>query len=166
MPSASVLNRNVDSKVNDVIHSKSVLISETATGTSFSASIVIPAGSILLDVIVVPIALWTAGTSASLEVGDETDPNGWFEATNLKATDLILGERFMASSDNFWGGKNGVYLTTAGRFGVATGNGVGGYFETAGAVTALVTRSGSTGAAGRTMLTAVWTPLYSVGANT
>ncbi len=165
--SASVLNRQVNSSVEDIVHTRSVLISETAAGTSFTAAIPIPAGSIVLDVMVIPEVLWTADTSASMVVGDTASANGFFTATNLKATDLVLGERLQAASSSNWGGVNGAYLVSAtGRFGAASGNGVSGYYATADTITATVTRVGTAGAAGRTRVVVRYTPLFSIAANT
>ena len=64
---------------------------ENGAGT-YTGSVVLPAGSTLLDIVVHAEALWTAATSASLEVGDTADPDGFFTAVNLKATDLLAGE--------------------------------------------------------------------------
>lgn len=78
----------------------------TAAGT-YSASFEVPVGAILLDVIVHGTALWTAGTSATLTVGDATDPDGIFTGVNLKATDLLAGESLSVSMQ---GGKKGADL--------------------------------------------------------
>jgi hypothetical protein len=58
----------------------------------WSASFEVPAGAILIDVIVHATAVWNATTSATLIVGDTTDDDGFFTAVNLKATDLLAGE--------------------------------------------------------------------------
>lgn len=165
--SVSVLDRAVDSSVADIVHTKSVLITETAAGTTYTAAIAIPAGVIVTDVIVTPIALWTADTSASLKVGDTADDDGFFTATDLKSTTLILGERLSAANSWQWGGVNGVYLVSAsGRFGAASGNGTSGYYAAADTITATVTRVGTSGAAGRTLFTVKYTPLFSQANNT
>lgn len=70
----------------------------------YTVSVAQPAGSILLDVILHAIALWNAGTSATGIVGDTTDPNGFFAAIDMKATDLLAGE---AISVALAGGKAG-----------------------------------------------------------
>lgn len=164
------VNRVINSSIEGIVHSKSVLFTETAAGTSFTGTITVPAGSVILDIVIVPIALWTGTTSANLKVGDAADDDGYFTNVDLKATDLILGERLQAASDNFWGGKNGAYLTTAGRFGTQTDPGLGGYFSlsgaTAGSVIGIVTRVGTTGAAGRTLMTVTYAPLYEIAAAT
>lgn len=139
-----------------VVFSKTVLFTENATSTTHTGTVVIPAGATLLDIYVVPQVLWTAGT-ASLSVGDANAATGWFLATNLKATDLILGERLQASNANNWGGLNGAYLTTAGRFGQQSTNMIGGYCPTAYSVIGVVTVGTPATTAGRTRMTVLWT---------
>jgi hypothetical protein len=78
----------------------------TAAGV-YSASFEVPADAILLDVVVHGTALWTAGTSATLIVGDTADDDGIFTAVNLKATDLLAGESLSFSMQ---GGKKGADL--------------------------------------------------------
>ena len=75
----------------------------TAAGTH-SASFEVPAGAYLIDVIVHGTALWTAGTSATLVVGDVASPSGFYAAVNLKATDLLAGESLSFAAP---GGKQG-----------------------------------------------------------
>lgn len=70
---------------------ESLYFVENGAGT-YTGDVVIPEGATLIDIIVTGIALWGAATSASLVVGDTTTPNGYFVATNLKATDLLAGE--------------------------------------------------------------------------
>jgi hypothetical protein len=74
----------------------------------YSASFDVPAGAVLVDVIVHATALWNAGTSATLIVGDATDDDGIFTAVNLKATDLLAGESI--SINGLAGGKHGADL--------------------------------------------------------
>ena len=59
----------------------------TAAGT-YSASVEIPVGAVLVDVIVTNNVAWTAGTSATLIVGDANDPDGYFAAVDAKMTAL------------------------------------------------------------------------------
>lgn len=105
---------------------KQALFTEDATSLTHTATFTIPAGALLVDIWAVPQVLWTGGT-AKLDVGDAGSATGYFNAIDLKATDLVLGERLQASNANNWGGKNGAYLTTAGRFGLAATNCIGGY---------------------------------------
>lgn len=75
----------------------------TAAGT-YTASFEVPADAVLIDVLVHATALWTAGTSATLIVGDATDDDGIFTAVNLKATDLLANESLSFAQN---GGKYG-----------------------------------------------------------
>lgn len=102
---------------------------EDATTLTHTATFPVPAGAILEDIIFLSTVLWGGGTVA-LTIGDANAANGWFLSTNLKATDLLVGERLQAASSNNWGGLNGAYLTTAGRFGQQSGNMIGGYCPT------------------------------------
>lgn len=79
----------------------------TAAGV-YSASFEVPDGAVLIDVIVHGQALWTAGTSATMDVGDTATPNGIFVGVNLKATDLLAGESL--SMQGLAGGKHGADL--------------------------------------------------------
>jgi len=145
-----------------VIFAKTALFTEDATSLTHTATFVIPAGATLLDIIVVPQVLWTATTSAAFTCGDANSATGWFTSTNLKATDLILGERLQASqavaTDGSYGGtKEGAYVTTAGRFGQQTTNMIGGYCPTAYSVIGVVTVVGPSTTAGRLRMTVLWT---------
>ncbi len=148
------------SGVDGSIVSQTALFTEDATSLTHTATFTIPAGATLLDILVVPQVLWTGGTAA-FTCGDANSANGWFTTTNLKATDLILGERLQASNANNWGGVNGAYLTTAGRFGQQSTNMIGGYCPTAYSVIGVVTVGTPATTAGRTRMTV----LYSIGAS-
>lgn len=137
------------------IFCKQCLFTEDATSLTHTATFVVPAGSVLLDIIVVPQILWTGGTAA-FTCGDANSANGWFTTTNLKATDLILGERLQASNANNWGGVNGAYLTTAGRFGQQSTNMIGGYCPTAYSVIGVVTVGTPATTVGRTRMYVLW----------
>jgi len=138
-----------------MVHSKLVTFTEDATSTTHTGTVAIPAGSQILDIIVWSSVLWS-DDSAAMIVGDATDDNGWFESFQLDTTDLVVGERLQAASDNFWGGKQGVYLTTAGRFGPATGDGMGGYYAAAGSVIGKITVTGPSATAGRTFMNVIY----------
>lgn len=73
--------------------------------------VAIPAGATILDIRVHAIDLWNAGTSAALIVGDTADPNGFYDAVDLKATDL-LAEEELNFADSL---EIGVYLTAQKR---------------------------------------------------
>lgn len=144
-----------------IVFAKTVLFTEDATTTTYTGTIVVPAGATLLDIYVIPQVLWT-DSSAAIIVGDANSTNGWFASTNLNATDLVLGERLQASQavatdGSYGGGKEGTYVTTAGRFGQQSTTMIGGYCPTAYNVVGVVTVSSPSGTAGRTRLTVLWT---------
>lgn len=128
------------------------LFTEDAASLTHTATFTIPAGATLLDILVVPQVLWTASGTAAFTCGDANSANGWFTTTNLKATDLVLGERLQASNANNWGGVNGAYLTTAGRFGQQSANMIGGYCPSAYSVIGVVTVTSPSTTAGRTRM--------------
>lgn len=131
---------------------------EDATSLTHTATFPIPAGATLVDIIVDAGALWTGGT-ASLTVGDTASANGYFTATNLKATDLLVGEQLRASNASLWGGVNGSYLVSAtGRRGPVSSN-FGGKYVAGSNIVAVVTVTTPATTAGRTYVTV----LYSLG---
>ena len=108
-----------------------VLFTEAGAGT-YTGTIALPAKSRIIDVGVDGIAVWDSGNSASIIVGDGSDPDGFFTETNLKATDLLEGE---INNIEHPGEKAGAYIaseqrvlySTAARniIGVATSVGAG-----------------------------------------
>jgi hypothetical protein len=130
---------------------------ENATSLTHTLTFSIPAGSTLMDILITPVVLWGATTSATLNVGDANSNVGWFTGVNLKATDLILGERLQASNGSYWGGKQGLYLnSTTGTFGRPSGTMIGGYCPTATSVIGVVTVVGPSATVGRTVMTVVY----------
>lgn len=89
---------------------KEVLFTEDGAGT-YTGTVSLPAGAILLDILIIADALWAAATSASLVVGDADDADGFFTAVDLKATDLLAGESIDFSKG---GGVEGAYLAGTG----------------------------------------------------
>lgn len=83
---------------------------ENGAGT-YTADFNLPVGATLLDIIVEAEALWDAATSASLQVGDVGDPDGYLTAVDLKATDLLAGESVSLGSTQVLGGVVGAYGT-------------------------------------------------------
>ena len=127
-----------------VAQTNAVLVTEEGAGV-YTGSVSVPAGAIIQDVIVHAIALWDAATSAVMIVGDVADPNGFFAAVNLKATDLLAGESVSFAEA---GGKGGadVSATHISRR----------YLATARTVSIEVTSVGA-GTAGRTLMTVIYT---------
>jgi len=115
----------------------------------YTAAINVPARSSILNVIVDGIALWNAGTSASMDIGDAADPNGHFAAINMKATDLLAGESIDAFHQ---GGQAGAYFTAPGA---ATHMGVR-YSASARTISAVLTTVGTVPTTGDTNVTVVY----------
>lgn len=78
----------------------------------FTGTIPLPAGARIIDIGVDGKTLWNAATSASIIVGDDVDPDGFFTATDLKATDLLAGE---INNLEHPGGKAGAYIASEQR---------------------------------------------------
>lgn len=113
---------------------------ENGAGT-YTAAVPVPAGATILDIIINGVALWAAGTSATLKVGDVADDDGYYTAVNLKATDLLAGESLAFDAA---GGKAGAYIANAQ---VSPR-----YSSTARVVSGIVTSVGA-GTTGRTRMT-------------
>lgn len=145
--------------IGGVVVAKSVALAETAAGVSHVATIPLPVGSTLLDILVSAGVLWGAA-AAVLKVGDTADDDGYFTGVDLKATDLLVGEVLSVSgSTGNWGGKNGAYLVAAtGRRGPAATN-FGAYYAAGTNILATVTVTTPSVTTGRTYLTV----FYAVG---
>lgn len=89
-----------------------VLFTQTAGDGVYTGTIALPAGSRIIDIGVDGQVLWNAGTSASMIVGDGADPDGFFLATDLNATDLLAGE---INNIEHPGGLAGAYLASEAR---------------------------------------------------
>jgi hypothetical protein len=72
----------------------------------------LPANSYIIDIQVHGITLWVSGSTAAIIIGDDDDDNGFVESTNLKATDLLVGE---ANTIEHPGGKAGAYIASEQR---------------------------------------------------
>lgn len=119
---------------------EAMTFTETSGDGTYTGTVAMPAGSYLIDIQCHGIALWTAGTSASLKVGDGADDDGFYTATDLKATDLLAGE---ANTLEHPGGKAGAYIGSEQRVL---------YSSTARSVIGVIAKVG-TGTAGRTHVT-------------
>lgn len=123
-----------------------VSYTENGAGT-YTGSVVVPAGGLIVDIKVWSSALWTAATSALMDVGDVADPNGWFAAIDMKATDLLVGEEI--NFENF-GGKQGAYLVAA------SGTRTTAYSASARTISGVIVSVGA-GTAGRSFMEVLWT---------
>ena len=83
---------------------------ETTGAGTYTWSMTLPANAVLLDIIVHATSLWTATTSATLDIGDDGDADGFFAGVDLKATDLLAGESL---SFALAGGKAGAYIANS-----------------------------------------------------
>jgi hypothetical protein len=142
-----------------------VSFTEDGSGTSYTATVEIPAGAIVHDICFTSTVLWD-GTSASLDIGDDDDPDGYFTSVNLKATDLLVGEVISLTSVDCTGGVAGAYNTTAGRKGLAAGGSSGFYYGTAAEIIFLVTPGAADGSAGRSFGWVVYSvPTFTASTN-
>ena len=127
------------------VATKRINFSETTGAGTYTGSVTIPAGAVLLDIIIYANSLWTATTSAVMDVGDTTDPNGFYAAINLKATDLLAGESLSFAQS---GGKEGAYIANSqvsARRDASDRT-----------LSAVVTTVGAAGNGGSTSVTVVW----------
>jgi hypothetical protein len=125
------------------VEAREVTFTEDGAGT-YTGAVTVPAGATILDIIVNGVALWAAGTSATMKVGDATDDDGYYTAVNLKATDLLAGESI---SFALAGGKAGAYI--------ANSQVSPRYATTARVISGVVTSVGA-GTTGRTRMTVVF----------
>lgn len=119
---------------------------ETSGAGVYTGSVAMPAGSTLIDVYVNGVALWDNAGTISMDVGDATDPNGYFAGINLKATDLLAGE---SVSFAMAGGKAGAYI--------ANSQVSPRYYASAATISGIITTSSTGGTAGRTRMVVVYT---------
>lgn len=141
---ATELNK-MDGVTGYPVQSAEVTFAEAGAAGVYTGSVSLPAGATLIDIIINGVALWTAGTSAAMIVGDGTDPNGFYDAINLKATDLLAGESI---SFALAGGKAGAYI--------ANSQVSPRYSATARTITGEITTTGTTATAGRTRMVVIW----------
>jgi hypothetical protein len=128
------------------VEAHELTFTETTGAGTYTGTVSVPAGATLIDIIVVNVALWTATTSASLEVGDGTDPDGYYTAVDLKATDLLAGETLSFAQN---GGVQGAYI--------ANSHVTPRYSASARTITATVVTVGAAGSAGRTRVIVIYT---------
>ena len=128
---------------------------ETSGAGVYTGSVTVPAESWLLDIKIWNAAYWTNAGTAAMIVGDGVDPNGWYDAIDLKATDIVPNE---VIDFNNPGGQEGAYLVTA------TGQRSTMYSTLARVVTGEITTSSTGGTAGRTRMLVIYTTTSNAGA--
>jgi hypothetical protein len=139
------------------IRAEEITFTETSGSGVYTGSVTVPAESWLLDIKIWNAAYWTNSGTAAMIVGDGVDPNGWYDAIDLKATDIVPNE---VIDFNNPGGQEGAYLVTA------TGQRSTMYSTLARVVTGEITTSSTGGTAGRTRMLVVYTTTSNPGAAT
>lgn len=115
-----------------------VPFNEAGAAGTYTATVQIPAGTQLVDVVWTNTALWAAGTSATLDVGDTADPKGFMNDVNIKTTPALADKAVNAS---------------AGSVGTYTGCP---FYAQGDVITATVVTVGTTSSAGRSFLTVMY----------
>lgn len=139
------------------VNALEVTFTETTGAGVYSGSVTVPANSWLLDIKIWNTVYWTATTSAAMIVGDAVDPNGWYDAIDLKATDIVPNE---VIDFNNTGGQEGAYIVTA------TGQRSTMYSALERVITGEITTVGAAGNAGRTRMLVLYTTTSNAGAAT
>ena len=129
-----------------LVQAKEVTFTESTAAGVYTGSVTVPADAWLLDIKIWNDVYWTAATTAAMIVGDVGDPNGWYDAIDLKATDIVAGADAEVIDFNNPGGQEGLYLVTA------TGERAEMYSASARIITGEITTTGATGNAGRTRM--------------
>jgi len=125
---------------------------ESTGAGAYTATVTIPAGAVVFDVIWFNDALWSATTSADLDVGDADDPNGYFAAVDVKAAPI-------AAVNGAGGISSKLADVGSGAFGGLTR-----YYPSGGTITATVTTVGAAGATGVSRLWVLFATPTSVAA--
>lgn len=107
---------------------------------TYTATVAIPAGATVLDVIVRNTVVWDSATSASLTIGDDDDADGYITATDVKVAP--------AADTNGAGAGLSTRLSLGATAGAYKG-GAGKYCAAAKTITATIAAVGA-GSAGRT----------------
>jgi len=124
-----------------------VTFKESNGAGTYTGTITVPAHSIVLDVVWKNVKLWTASTSATLNVGDADDTDGYFASVDLKTEPAEATSTSPVSWSSFQsdaGGKAGAYA------------GLQKYSTSAQTITATVVTVGSTGEVGESYLFVIY----------
>jgi hypothetical protein len=121
-----------------LLQHQEVTFTETSGAGTYTGTMSMPAGARIIDMGCDGQALWNSAGACSLKVGDGSDDDGFFTATDLKATDLLAGE---INNLEHPGGKAGAYIASEQR---------NLYTAAARDVIAVVTQASGTGTLGRT----------------
>lgn len=121
-----------------VVESRS--FTETAGAGTWTATVTIPAGAILIDVLFTNTALWTSQTSATLNVGDGGDADGFFAGVDVKSAPAAGATISALLQSTGSGDLKGAYKV----------------YATEGTITATIAKVGSTGTAGRSTMHVIY----------
>ncbi|MFA9204995.1 MAG: hypothetical protein ACEQSH_00920 [Bacteroidia bacterium] len=121
-----------------LLQMQELTFTETSGAGTYTGTIALPANNRVIDIGCDGQVLWNSAGACSLKVGDAADDDGFFLATNLKATDLLAGE---INNLEHPGGLAGVYIASEQRVL---------YSAAARSVIAVITQASGTGTAGRT----------------
>lgn len=136
---------------------ETILFTETTGAGTYTGSVTVPGNSVIHDIKVWSTAVWTATTTALMDVGDAADPDGWYTQIDLKATDLVVGEQIRFESA---GGQEGVYYVAA------TGELETAWSASARVISGIVVTVGAAGNAGRTYMQVLYSDPANIGAAT
>jgi len=151
-----VISGGVVSQPGQLLY-ETVLFTETTGAGTYTGSVTVPGNSLIHDIKVWSTAVWTATTTALMDVGDVADPDGWYTQIDLKATDLVVGEQIRFQSA---GGQEGAYYVAA------TGELETAFSATARVISGIVITVGAAGSAGRTYMQVIYTDPTSFAAAT
>jgi hypothetical protein len=146
--------------VGGVVVAKTMNFVEDATSVTHTGTVVLPAGAVLLEILVSGGVLWTAA-AAVMKIGDSVDDDGYYTAVDLKATDLLVGESISIQGSNVAAsaGQQGAYLVAAtGQRGPLSTN-FGAHNVAGTSITAVITVTTPATTAGRTYVTV----FYAIG---
>jgi hypothetical protein len=131
----------LDPTYTSQMFTKEVDFTETAGAGTYTAAITVPVGALVHDVRFTNTAVWTATTSATLNVGDAGDADGIFAAVDAKTSPTA-----------------GAFLSYARK-----DTGVGAYagtkelaYAAGGTITGTVVTVGAAGSAGRSKLEVIY----------
>ena len=127
-----------------VIQAEERTFTETSGAGTYTASVAVPAGGWLLDIIIHGVAVWNNGGTVVGAIGISGTATAYFDITSLKAAgDLVAAESISFSET---GGENGTLQATN----------YARYSATARTVLGVITSDGAGGTTGRTRMLVIW----------
>jgi len=117
---------------------------ETAVAGTYTATVSIPANAIVLDVIFKNSVVWNNNGTATLNVGDVDDPDGYITAVDVKTAPIAdvngAGGISSKNEDTGTGAYKGLFKK----------------YTAGGTITASIVTTGATGTAGRSSLYVIY----------